>query len=138
MKKIIGFGIIILVLTSCQYSNQLKNDKHLTDRIEKELKSSNREIDFSQFDDFDWDKLIILRPYSTIENVEKELNLNLRNIRQNGIEFSDSFSLIVFLKDNKSIKIVELKKVMSPTKTIITKKESQFITDNDGILKLNE
>ncbi len=138
MNRIIGFGIILISLVSCQYFFQLKNDVFLTEKIESVLKSDNGKIDFSQLNDFEWDNLIILGPYSTIEEIGEKLNLNLKNISKNGIRYSDYCDLIVFLKNNKSVKIVELKKAMQPIRTIINKEKSLFVTDSDGILKLTE
>jgi len=138
MNRIIGFGIILIFLISCQYSFQLKNDVFLTEKIESVLKFDNGKIDFSQLNDFEWDNLIILGPYSTIEEIGEKLNLNLKNISKNGIKYSDYYDLIVFLKNNKSVKIVELKKAMQPIRTIINKEKSLFVTDSVGILKLTE
>jgi hypothetical protein len=136
MKKIIGIGILFFSIISCGYLFQLENDKILTEKIETELSSKNRTIDFAKVADFEWDSLIILGPYSQVEKIEEELSLNLENIRQNGIEYSDYYDLVVFLKDKKSVKIVELKRAMSPERTVIDKDKSIFIRGNDGITRL--
>ncbi|WP_292948630.1 hypothetical protein [Olleya sp. UBA1516] len=138
MKKIIGIGILFFSIISCGYLFQLENDKKLTEKIITELHSKNRTVDFSKVADFEWDSLIILGPYSQVERIEEEFSLNLKNIRQNGIEYSDYYDLIVFVKNKKSIKIVELKKAISPHRTIIKKEKSLFITGKDGIVKLSE
>ena len=138
MKKIIGIGILFFSIISCGYLFQLENDKTLTEKVETELHSNNRAVDFEKVADFEWDNLIILGPYSQVEKIEEEKGLNLENIRQNGIEYSDYYDLIVFLKNKKAIKIVELNKAMSPQRTIINKEISLFITGNDGIITLSE
>ena len=138
MKKIIGIGILFFFLTSCGYLFQLENDKKLAEKIETELNSENGTVDFAKVTDFEWDSLIILGPYSVVDEIEKEFNLNLTNIRQNGIEYSDFYDLVVFLKDKKSVKIVELKRAMSPGRTVIDKNKSTFIKGDDGIIKLVE
>ncbi|MBU2922215.1 hypothetical protein KO504_12750 [Winogradskyella psychrotolerans] len=136
MKK--NIVILFFVIISCGYLFQLENDKILTEKIEAELNSKNKTVDFPKIANFEWDSLIILGPYSQVEKIEEELNLNLTNIRQNGIRYSDYYDLVVFLKDKKSVKIVELKKAMSPQRTIINKEKSLFITGNDGIITLSE
>jgi len=138
MKKNIGIGILFFIIISCGYLFQLENDKILSEKIEAELNSKSKTVDFPKIADFEWDSLIILGPYSQVEKIEEELNLNLTNIRQNGIRYSDYYDLVVFLKDKKSVKIVELKKAMSPQRTIINKEKSLFITGNDGIITLSE
>jgi len=138
MKKIIGIGILFFSIISCGYLFQLENDEILTEKIETELNSKNNKVDFAKVTDFEWDSLIILGPYSQVENIEEELNLNLTNIRQNGIEYSDYYDLVVFLKDKKSVKIIELKRAMSPGRIVIDKDKSTFIKGNDGIIRLAE
>lgn len=137
MKKIIVIGILFISIISCGYIFQLENDKILTEKIETELNSNNK-VDFAKVTDFEWDGLIILGPYSQVEKIEEELNLNLTNIKQNGITYSDHYDLVVFLKDKKSVKIVELKRAMHPAGTIIDKDKSTFIKGNDEIIKLVE
>tara|TARA_B110000046_G_scaffold51778_1_gene57640 strand:- start:4959 stop:5258 length:300 start_codon:yes stop_codon:yes gene_type:complete len=99
MRKLIIIGTFFLALFSCQQLNQLNSDNSLTEKIESEFKSKN--IDLTNLNDFDWENLLILGPYSLIDNIEKELNLNLENIRENGIEYDDSINLLVFLKNRK-------------------------------------
>ena len=138
MKKAIVIGVLFLSIISCGYLFQLKNDEKLAEKIEKELNSENGAIDFAKMTDFDWDSLIILGPYTTIENIEKEFDLNLANIRQNGIHYSDYYDLFVFIKDKKSVKIVELKRAINSQRKIIKKEESKFKPGENGIIILTE
>jgi hypothetical protein len=119
MKRIIGICILFSSILSCQYIFQLENDENLNKKILKDLYADRGISDFSKITDFEWDSLIILGPYSLIDRVETELNLNLTNIRQNGIRYSDFYELIVFLKNKKSVKIVELKGVIKLVTPII-------------------
>lgn len=73
MRKLIIIGTIFLTLFSYQYLNQLNSDNSLTEKIESESEI----IDFNNLNEFDWDNLLILGPYSVIDNIEKELNLDL-------------------------------------------------------------
>ena len=138
MKKIIGIAILFFSMNSCGYIFQLENDINLAKKIETELNSKNRTLDLKKITDFEWDSLIILGPYSHLEKIEEEFNLNLNNIKQNGIEYSDRHSLVVFLKDKKSIKIVELKKQMNPIKSVIDKDKSVFIRGNDAVIRVSK
>ena len=99
MRKLIIVGIIFSTLFSCEYLNQLSSDNSLTEKIETEFKSKSEIIDLKSLNEFDWDNLLILGPYSIVDNIEKELNLDLENIRENGIEYDDSINLLVFLKN---------------------------------------
>ncbi len=138
MKKAIGIKDLFISIISCGYLFQLENDEKLAKKIENKLYSENGAVDFAKMTDYDWDSLIILGPYTTIENIEKEFDLNLANIRQNGIHYSDYYDLVVFLKDKKSVKIIELKRAINSQRKIIKKEESKFKTGENGIIKLTE
>ena len=100
MKKSIITTHLFFLIFSCQYFFQLENDKNLAEKFKKEIYKENNNVYFSSLTNFDWDSLIILGPYSSIEDVEKEFKLDLTNIKQNGITYSDFYNLIVFLKNN--------------------------------------
>lgn len=108
MKKRIGAGMILIVLFSCQYHNQLSSDNALTKRIETEFKTESEVIDLTQLNSFEWNELLILGPYCVIEHIEKDLDLDLDNIRGNRIEYSDDINLLIFLNNGNSVKISEI------------------------------
>lgn len=139
MNKLIGIGIIFLALFSCEYLNPLYSDNTLTEKIESELKSDLEIIDLSKLNSFEWDKLLILGPYSDIETVEQELNLDLENIRENGIKYSDSINLLIFLRDGKSVRISEVSRGIGDFKNlnqIIEKDKAKFLKMENGKYKL--
>jgi hypothetical protein len=141
MKKLIGIGIIFLTLFSCQYLNPLHSDNTLTEKIEAEFNSELKIIDLTLLNSFEWNELLVLGPYSVIDNVEKELNLDLENIRENGIEYSDSINLLVFLKDGKSVKISEVSRGIGDFVNlgqIIKKDRAKFMKTENGQNQLVE
>ncbi len=135
MRKLIIIGIIFSTLFSCEYLNQLNSDNSLTEKIETEFKSESEIIDLKNFNEFDWDNLLILGPYSVVDNIEKELNLDLENIRENRIESDDSINLLVFLKNGKSIKVSEVSRGIgdfSNLRNLISKESAKFIKTENG------
>ncbi len=141
MRKLIIIGIIFSTLFSCEYLNQLSSDNSLTEKIETEFKSESEIIDLKNFNEFDWDNLLILGPYSVVDNIEKELNLDLENIRENGIEYDDSINLLVFLKNGKSVKISEVSRGIgdfSNLRNLISKESAKFIKTENGTNVLAE
>ncbi len=139
MRKLITIGTIFLTFFSCQYLSQLNSDKTLTEKIEAEFKSEI--IDLTKLNSFEWNELLILGPYSVIDNVEKELNLDLENIRENGIEYSDSINLLIFLNNDKSVKISEVSRGIGDFTNlgqIIRKDKAKFIKTENGQNKLVE
>lgn len=95
----------------------------------------------TKLNSFEWNELLILGPYSVIDNVEKELNLNLENIRENGIEYNDSINLLIFLKDGKSVKISEVSRGIGDFTNltqIVEKSKAKFVKTENGHNKLAE
>ena len=135
MKKIFTLLMTLLIITSCQ----LKSDKSLTKIIETKIKDNPTKIDLTSIDKLDYDKLLILEPYSNIEKTQTELNVDLSNINGNQIDLSDRINLLVFLKNNKSIKISELNRKngdFEDYKVFINRENALFEKNINGILIL--
>ena len=135
MKKIFILLTTLLFMTSCQ----LKSDKSLTKIIETKIKDNPTKIDLTLIDKLDYDKLLILEPYTNIEKTQSELNVDLSNINGNQIHLSDGINLIVFLKNNKSIKISELNRKngdFEDYKIFINRENALFEKDKNGIITL--
>ena len=129
MKKIIISLLTLMILTSCQ----LNSDKELTKILETQIKENSQKIDLSKIEALDYDELIILEPYSNIEKIQTELNLDLSNISKNQIYHSDFINLVVFLKKNKSIKISELDRNIGDFTDykVLIKRENEYLYKND-------
>ena len=129
-------GIILVTLTSFLCSCQLKSDKSLSEKVEVKFEAEGETIDLSDLSDFEWDNILILGPYSNIQRIENELKLDLSNIKENGIQYNDSFNLIVFLNDNESVKIIELRRTSGDfknTNELIPKDKTKFVITKTGI-----
>jgi hypothetical protein len=117
----------------------LNSDKDLTKIIEAKIKDNPEKISLSNIEDLDYDKLLILEPYSNIEKTEKSLNVDLSNISENNIHSLDDINLLVFLKNNKSIKISELSRLngdFGEYKILTNKEDANFEKNEKGILTL--
>lgn len=102
MKKILLGISISLILIACT----LHDDYILTSNIAGEI-MLNKELDLTKLNKFEWDSLIILRPYSDPQKIANELSLNLSNVGGE-IKGDDGYNLIIFLKDKKAVKISKL------------------------------
>lgn len=118
-----------------QQNPQLEADQTLQKKVEEEIRSQSK-VNFVELTDFEWDEMITLGPYSQVEKVADSLNLNLSNIKNNGISGSDSFTLVVFLQNKKSVRIIEPAKRFNRSAVIIPKNESNFKINEDGILSI--
>ncbi|PWA05752.1 hypothetical protein [Flavobacterium laiguense] len=139
MKKVALLLLLVMNLISCQYLSQLNSDKELTKIIESKIKDNSMKIDLTKIDNIDYDKLLILEPYSNIQKTEIELNIDLSNISKNYICNSDGINLLVFLKNGKSIKISELNRTngdFKDCKVFINRKNALFEKNEKGIIAL--
>lgn len=114
------------------------NQKSIENRILAEI-SNTKELNFSHYNDFEWDSLIILRPYSNIQLIEKEYNIDLSGVSES-IEILDTINLIVFLNNNKATKYAELTRDQGDfSATIIIKKENanfRLSNNNTFVIKI--
>ncbi|WP_123772362.1 hypothetical protein [Zobellia sp. OII3] len=141
MKKTIGSTLLFLSLMACHYSNQLRSDRLLTEKIEAEFSSKKNINDLGKIDDFEWTELLILAPYTSIDAVESELDLDLESLGKNNIEYLDSIYLLVFLNQRKPVKIAEISiRIGSFTNPgqIIARNRAQFTKTQSGSNQLIE
>jgi hypothetical protein len=139
MKKVLLLLLLILSLASCKDVSQLNSDDDLTKIIETKIKNNPKKISLSNIGNLDYDALLILEPYSNIEETEKQLNVDLSNILENNIHSLDRINLLVFLKNNKSKHISELPRIngdFEDYKIIIKKENANFEKNEIGVLTL--
>jgi len=55
---------------------------------------------FSDFIDSNYDKFLILPPYTIIDRVEKKLEIDLENVKKTGIEERDDICVLCMFKKN--------------------------------------
>lgn len=108
MKKTLLI-LFFYIFSSCSTFSQLASDKELTEKINTAYLKENKPIDLNTLTNFDWDNYIVISCYQNVGKVEKKYKIDLSNISENGINSSDWYVLLVFIKDKKSIKICEVK-----------------------------
>ncbi|MFD2517731.1 hypothetical protein [Salinimicrobium flavum] len=128
--------LFLFGLISCQDS-QLEADQALQEKVENEIRNGSK-VNFAELTDFEWDQMITLGPYSQVDKIADSLHLDLRNIRSNGISHSDYYTLVVFLNNKKSVRIIEPPKRFDRTGVVIPKRESTFKVNKEGILSRTE
>lgn len=135
-KKIIltlGLGVIfIITLYYCiKTNNKIVPNEYLNDKIISKLESE-KYIDFSKVTNFHWDEMMIFTPYSDINEYFKKVDID------NSIKYRDDIYSIVFIENNKIIKMVNLdRKYDFDTETTnrkIENKNSKFKILNNNIL----
>ena len=95
-------------MISCQGSSRLRSDERLVSIIEKKMLTDDQNIDFSSIDLIDWDGVMFFGPYSDMDRINASSEIDFKNVEHNLIRHHDSFYLIVFLKNQKSVAIAEI------------------------------
>lgn len=128
MKYKLLLLLFSLILTSCSTDDYILNSKISAEIIQ------TKELDLSKYNDFNWDSLIIIGPYSNVEKTALANNLDLSYVSKN-IEHADDINLIVFLKARKAVKSCELKRMYGNFDGIygqvIPKKKANFYLTGD-------
>ena len=127
-------------MTSCQDSSKLRSDENLVSIIEQKILTDDQNIDFSNIDLIDWDGVMFFGPYVDLEIFNSSSELDLKNIEHNLIKHHDSFYLIVFLKNEKSIAIAEIERNFpdfADQLGVVKRSEAIFIKQGDLIVLKN-
>jgi uncharacterized protein YxeA len=108
LKKITIFILLLFLLVGCSQSN-VQHNTDLEESIYSFLEDKNkREISIKSLTTFDWDKAFHFSPYSTQEGIEEQLGINFKD--QSNINTRDDIYLLVFLKGDKVVQYVEIKR----------------------------
>jgi len=70
--------------------------------------STNSVLTISAITDFQWDKLFIFSPYTPVEKIHAQLGHNWAEAEKTHIDSSDTFYLLVFVKDGKVVRYFKL------------------------------
>ncbi|MGI8893482.1 MAG: hypothetical protein ACR2GN_08475, partial [Bacteroidia bacterium] len=46
---------------------------------------------------FEWDYFMVLSPYTDVDNLSDQINIDLREIRKTGIKHADNKTILVFI-----------------------------------------
>lgn len=106
MKKFISISIV-LILSSCNFLNQLSFDEDLTSKINLQYNKEREHVDLIKITDFEWDNYVILGPYQITKDIEKEYNIDLSNISEYTTS-DDSKCLLIFIKNEKATRICKI------------------------------
>ena len=129
-----GFILFLLVLFITLNGCQLQHNQDLYDVICAKAKQGDT-VDLRELSSFHWDALIVVEPYTQIENLALKTNTDLSNIKYNRIESVDSYNLLVFLDKGRSVEICQSILFFSPTNRILKRDELLFLKSNDNIFR---
>ncbi|MCB0597493.1 MAG: hypothetical protein H6557_21610 [Lewinellaceae bacterium] len=111
MRTILNCLALVLVLSGCsKFSNQLNGDEKLEALIEAEIQATLSAnlgmVSFSELNGFEWSHLLVLAPYSPVDEIGNRLKVDLSSLRHFDIGQRDDVALLVFLDGGKPVRAV--------------------------------
>jgi len=104
MKRTLTSILVILVIhISC--TNSIEQEQELSPTFFNLLDSSNyTSIDFRELPIKDWDIMVVLTPYTNPRILKDNFRIKIpREIKRIGLQYSETISLILFIKDNSIV-----------------------------------
>jgi len=102
--------LLTSLLVSC-FHNQKRDDSIKIKLEDLFLKSIINEktliFRIDTITEFKWDKFLIIPPYTKLSTLSKKLHIDLSELKNTGIEYSDNKSILVFIKNNIILKYTE-------------------------------
>lgn len=120
------FIILVLVLAGCSsVDHNVDLGKSLQTIVEDK---SNSEINLSSWTSFDWEKAFLFSPYTSQEEMEKQLSANFHD--QSNLAWRDDIYLLVFMDKEKVIQYVEVEH----QGVKLTIGENKYLTPSDDLI----
>ncbi|WP_096271268.1 hypothetical protein [Paucisalibacillus globulus] len=124
------FIILLLVIAGCSNANHnVDLGKSLQSIVEDK---SNSEINLSSWTSFDWEKAFLFSPYTSQEEMEKQLGANFND--QSNLAWRDDIYLLVFKDKEKVIQYVEVEH----QGVNLTIGENKYLTPSDDLIIMDK
>jgi hypothetical protein len=111
LKKILSIVLFIVVLSGCINNEYLLN-KELQESISTVVSDTNNtEIDISKLTDFDWEEAYLFAPYTSQDDINRELGFKSKD--KSDIHIREDIYLLLFVNENKVVHYVEIERQKS-------------------------
>lgn len=128
MKFKIFFSIYTIILSILFSSCNSFSDKYIK-RIDNRLIGSDS-ISFEEIiNEYEWDKFLVLPPYSSLTLMSEKYNIDLKKV-DNEIEYSEDITTLVILNRNVVVEYIEIprsKYLIKIKKDNLIRKKNKFI-----------
>lgn len=132
MWKILLLIISLLLLAGCNTTSVNHNIK-IEESINSVLKEGkSAEIDLNSFTDFTWTKAFVFPPYTTQENINRQLGIKFQDT--NRIEVRDDIHLLLFLTDEKAIQYAEISRAYADFSVV----DTEVFTPSTATIKIKQ
>lgn len=111
MKSFV-LGVLALLVSACSGSN---TDQLLLDQIRALVDTAqqgDRVLQLSKIDTVKWDQMVLIRPYTGYETLDKELTTN-KKVLATKIDQRDDVTVMVFTNAGVVVGVVEFSRAVS-------------------------
>ncbi|MFC5602396.1 hypothetical protein [Sporosarcina koreensis] len=114
VKRIAVLLISLALLIGCS-DNNINRNNELEEVIHSFIimvsDDSDSEIHISGFIDLDWDKAFLITPYTSQEEIEKQVGVKLKDL--SNISLRDDIYLLVFLNNDSVVQYAEINRLQT-------------------------
>ena len=103
---VVSISVFLFIIYNNFYKIELLPRESLSLEIHR-LVEEEKYIDFRKIDSFEWDRMVIIRPYGEVAKTLKVENIHNKKIKKN-IETQDDINMIIFVNKNEIVQYVNL------------------------------
>lgn len=105
--KFLCCAVLGFMFCSCT-SQEKQLSRSFASAIEQASQKEPAHLIVTNITDFAWDKMFIFGPYTPVATIQQALGIPWEGARKSGIEWNDSFCLLVFMHDGKVVQSCSL------------------------------
>lgn len=112
IKQIVVILLSLLLITGCNDSDIKRNteiEESLHSSIIMVSDNSTSKTYLNTFEDFEWDKAFLVQPYTTQEDIEKQIGVKFTD--SSNIGSRDDIYLLVFVDEGKAVQYAEIERL---------------------------
>lgn len=119
------------MITGCNNSDMIRNteiEKRLHSSIIMVSDNSTSKTYLNTFEDFEWDKAFLVQPYTTQEDIEKQIGVKFTD--SSNIGSRDDIYLLVFVDEGKAVQYAEIERLH----TTFSLGDKEYLEPSDDVI----
>lgn len=121
----------LLLLIGCN-DNNIKRNKELEEDVKSFIimvsDDSDSELHLNGIVDFDWDKAFLITPYTSQEEIEKQVGVKLKDLSK--ISLRDDIYLLIFLNNDEVVQYAEINRLQ----TTFSLSDQEYLTPSNDLI----
>lgn len=131
IKQIVVILLSGLLITGCNDSD-IKRNTEIEERLHSSIimvsDNSTSKTYLNTFEDFEWDKAFLVQPYTTQEDIEKQIGVKFTD--SSNIGSRDDIYLLVFVDEGKAVQYAEIERLH----TTFSLGDKEYLEPSDDVI----